>query len=112
MATKKKISVNIGAEETAKAGKKVANAVKAVAQSKNTNDFSVPLVGTVKQVGRDSHGKTVLYVSFGNGEVLRATIKGGEYSEYSATSQSLVGRSASLKPSSGGVEVVEFVEFI
>ena len=47
-----------------------------------------------------------------NGEVLRATIKGGEYSEYSATSQSLVGRSASLKPSSGGVEVVEFVEFI
>lgn len=111
MATKKKINVNIGVEDTTEATKRVAKAVKSVSDKKQS--FSEPVVGVVNRVGRDSHGKVVLYmVVSGEEGVVRATIKTGEHSEYTEASSLLAGKKVSLIPSTSGVEVVEFVDFI
>ena len=111
MATKKKINVNIGVGDSTEATKRVAKAIKAISDKKQS--FSEPVVGVVNRVGRDSYGKAVLYmVVSGAEDVVRATIKRGEYSEYTEASSLFVGKKVSLIPATSGVEVVEFVDFI
>lgn len=112
MATKKKkINVNIGVDDSTEVTKRVSKAVKAVSDKKQS--FSEPVVGIVNRVGRDSYGKVVLYmVVSGAEDVVRATIKTGECSEYTEASSLFVGKKVSLIPATSGVEVVEFVDFI